>query len=96
MVSLSNKSKYSSTIQKFPQFSKISADNVRASAPFSMSDFQIHNANFFIRKICIYFSPWMCVGHYIQNVVLLVEKRSDNVAPKKFKSFISVFRDTFL
>ena len=27
----------SSTIKKFLQFSKISADNVRASAPFSMS-----------------------------------------------------------
>ena len=31
----------SSTIKKFPQFSKISADNVRVSAPFSMSARQV-------------------------------------------------------
>ena len=37
-TSFENENKYSSKFQKFPQLSKISADNVRASTPFSMSE----------------------------------------------------------
>ena len=38
MVLLHNKSTYSSTIQKFQQFSKISGENVSSTQPFSMYD----------------------------------------------------------
>ena len=38
MVVLHNKSTYSSTIQKFQQFSKISGENVSSTQPFSMYD----------------------------------------------------------
>jgi len=47
MAFFHNESQYSSRIQKLPQFSKISADNVRMSAPFSMSGIERDETNTF-------------------------------------------------
>ena len=53
-VSIKKKSKQPSTIQKFPQFSKISANNVRVSVPFSMSVYRSNllwgNLTYFVRE----------------------------------------------